>query len=291
MNNKIYISVIVISFNGMEFIEDCLASVQKSLDEVVDSEILVIDNGSTDGIVELIENRYPNIQLIKNRDNLGFARAVNQGFEKARGEYVLILNQDTRIQDNAIVKLADRIRTDSRVGTIGPKFIGFDGQLQKSCRAFPKYRDLVFAFLGLSKLFSESNCFSSWKMGWFDHLNEREVDQPMGAALMVRKDILDKIGGFDERFRIFFNDVDFCRRAKEAGYVNLYYPSAVIEHYYGGTIRKMKPQMVLEWHRALAEYFIKYSPGGPSKIIALFWKIFLILLSYPRALYHKVISS
>jgi len=102
--------VIVISFNGMEFIEDCLASVQKSLDEVVDSEILVIDNGSTDGTVELIENRYPNIQLIKNRDNLGFARAVNQGFEKARGEYVLILNQDTRIQDNAIVKLADRIR-------------------------------------------------------------------------------------------------------------------------------------------------------------------------------------
>ena len=290
MKNKKYISVVVISFNGMEFIEDCLTTAQTSL-YIFDLQILVIDNGSTDGTVEFIENKFPNIQLIKNNENLGFARAVNQGFEKALGEYILILNQDTRIRDNAIVKLADRMKTDSNIGTIGPKFIGFDGQLQKACRAFPKYRDLIFTFLGLSRLFPKSKCFSSWKMGWFDHLNESEVDQPMGAALMVNRVVLDKIGGFDERFRIFFNDVDFCRRVRKAGYINLYYPSAVIEHYYGGTIRKIKPQMVLEWHRAIAEYFIKYSRSRPSKIIALFWKIFLILLSYPRALYYKIVRS
>jgi len=290
MNSQKKISVVVISFNGMEFIEDCLTTTRSSLENVT-SEILVIDNGSTDGTVELIENRFPNIGLIRNKENLGFAKAVNQGFDKAGGEYILILNQDTRIVGNGIVKLADRMKNDPDIGTIGPKFIGFDGQLQKSCRTFPKYRDLIFSFLGLSKLLPRSKCFSSWKMGWFDHLDEAEVDQPMGAALMVKRSVLDRIGGFDERFRIFFNDVDYCRRVKAAGYINLYYPTAVIEHYYGGSIRKMKPQMVLEWHRSLAEYFKKYSQKQPRKMIALFCGIFLVLLSYPRALYYRIIKS
>ncbi len=289
MKENKYISVVVISFNGMEFIEDCLTTVQNSL-ENVESEILVVDNGSIDGSVELIEKKFPNIQLIKNMKNLGFAKAVNQGFEKTTGEYILLLNQDTRIVDDAIVKLAERMKSDPNIGTIGPKFIGFDGQLQKACRAFPRYRDLIFTFLGLSKLFPKSKIFSFWKMGWFDHLLEAEVDQPMGAALMVKRSVLDKIGGFDEQFRIFFNDVDFCRRAKENGYINLYYPTAVIEHYYGGTIRKMKPQMVMEWHRAIVKYYRKYSETIPSKITALFWCVFLILLSYPRAWYHRVVK-
>ncbi|MCP4703899.1 MAG: glycosyltransferase family 2 protein [candidate division Zixibacteria bacterium] len=283
---KKYISVIVISFNGIEFIKDCLRTLQTSLTDI-DSEILVIDNGSVDGTIDFIENEFSNIELIKNRDNLGFAKAVNQGFEKATGEYILILNQDTRIVGQAIGELANRMKRDSNIGTIGPKFIGFDGQLQKACRAFPRYRDLAYAFLGLSKLFPKSKLFSSWKMGWFDHLSEAEVDQPMGAALMVSRSVLDKVGMFDERFRIFFNDVDFCRRVKEVGYINLYYPSAVIEHYYGGTIKKIKPQMVVEWHRAISEYFSKYSSGSIGKVFALCWKMFLILLSYPRALYHK----
>ncbi len=289
MNEKAHISVVVISFNGMEFIEDCLATVQTSL-ENVGSEILVVDNGSSDGAVELIESRYSNIQLIKNKSNLGFAKAVNQGIENSCGEYILLLNQDTRIIEDAIVKLAERMESDSNIGTIGPKYIGFDGKLQKACRAFPKYRDLIFTFLGLSKLFPKSKIFSSWKMGWFDHLQEAEVDQPMGAALMVKRSVLNEIGGFDEQFRIFFNDVDFCRRVKKAGYINLYYPSAVIEHYYGGSIKKIKPQMVMEWHGAIVRYFKKYSETIPSKIIALVWGIFLILLSYPRALYHRIVK-
>lgn len=284
-----HISVIVISFNGIEFIKDCLNTLKKSLKNV-ESEIIIIDNASSDGTIQFIENEYPEINLIKNQNNYGFARAVNQGFEIASGQYLLILNQDTRIVDDAIASLADKMKTNPKIGTIGPKFVGFDGHLQKACRAFPKYRDLIYNALGLSKIFAKSKIFSAWKMSWFDHLTEKEVNQPMGAALMVNRSVLDQIGLFDIKFRIFFNDVDFCRRVKEAGYINLYYPDAVIQHYYGGTISKMKPQMVLEWHRAISDYFLKYSGNGLSKIVAYFMKFILILLSYPRAWYHKIIS-
>ena len=105
---------------------------------------------------------------------------------------------------------------------------------------------------------------------------------------MIRQSVLDELGGFDESLRIFFNDVDFCRRVKNAGYINLYYPLAVIEHFYGGTIRKIKPQMVLEWHRALFRYFKKYSRGFGGRFLAYFWGVLLLITSYPRATYHKI---
>lgn len=260
-HESIYISVVVISFNGLEFIEDCLTTVVKSLQDV-SSEIIVIDNASGDGTVDIINSRFSNIKLIQNKTNLGFARAVNQGFDHARGEYILLLNQDTKIVDDAVVRLANRMKKDGSIGTIGPKFIGFDGKLQKSGRAFPKYRDLLWEFTGLSRLFPGSKIFSNWKLGWFDHLTERAIDQPMGAALMVNRRALDKVGPFDESFGIFFNDVDYCRRMIENGYNNLYYPEAIIMHYVGGSTEKRKAKMILESHRAMFKYFKKYNRGA-----------------------------
>lgn len=289
-SEKYFISVIVISFNGMEFIDDCLTTVLTSL-ESVDSEIIVIDNRSQDGTVELIEDKFPMVRLIKNGSNLGFARAANQGFNMSRGEYILLLNQDTRIQNQAIVKLAERIKSDSHIGTIGPKFVDFSGRLQKTCRSFPRYRDLIYAITGLSRLFSHSRVFSHWKMGWFDHESEREVDQPMGAALMIRQNVLQRLGGFDESFKIFFNDVDFCRRVREAGYVNLYYPWAVIEHFYGGTIRKMKGRMVREWHRSIFRYFRKYSRSLMSRLLLAFWGPVIFFSGFIRAAYYRITGA
>jgi GT2 family glycosyltransferase len=266
----------------MEFIDDCLGSIRIG-SEGIASEIIVVDNGSTDGTTELIRNKYPEVALISNTDNLGFARAVNQGLKTARGEYLLLLNQDTRIVGNAIIKLMERLIKDERIGVIGPKFIGFDGTLQKSGRAFPRYRDLLYEFTGLSYLFPRSTIFGRWKMGWFDHLTEREIDQPMGAALMFRKKLIDEMGPFDERLRIFFNDVDFCRRAKDRGYKNLYYPDAVIAHFLGGSTRKAKPQMILESHRAMFLYFKKYNRNAAARPLLYFWGLILFMAAVIRA--------
>jgi len=288
MNNRPpFVSVIIITFDGMEFVEACLSSVLGSVGDIP-AEIIVIDNGSKDGTREFIAARFPKVLIECNDRNLGFAPAVNQGFAKAHGKYIFLLNQDTKTNPTAITQLLERMEKDAGIGIAGPKFIGFDGRLQKSCRAFPRYRDLLFEFSGLSYLFPRSRTFAHWKMGWFDHLTECEVDQPMGAALMIRRELTEKIGGFDESFGMFFNDVDFCRRAKEHGYINLYFPEAIVEHFIGGSTRKMKPRMVLASHRAMYQYFRKYN-RGPIGIPALyFWGGLLFLSALVRALFHIV---
>ena len=256
--NRPDVSVIIITYNGIRFIENCVSSVLSSC-ERMSAEIVVVDNCSVDSTVALVEQKFPAVKIIKNAANYGFARAANQGFEDSKGEFILLLNQDTRVEGNAIPNLVSRLKENPRIGIIGPKFIGFDGKLQWSCRAFPRYRDVFYELTGLSYIFSHSRIFSYWKMGWFDHETEMSVDQPMGAAMMFRRTLLKRIGALDESFPIFFNDVDFCRRAMDHGYINLYFPAAVVEHYIGGTTRKMKPKMILESHRSMFRYFRKYN--------------------------------
>ncbi|SYZ72765.1 Family 2 glycosyl transferase [Candidatus Zixiibacteriota bacterium] len=276
------VSVVIVTYNGAEFIRDCLRSL---MDEAtaLNLEIVAVDNGSTDGTAALISKEFPIVKLIKNNVNAGFARAANQGIEMTQGDIILLLNQDTKIRNDAVSKLARFLNEKASAGVIGPRFNGFDGILQKSCRALPRYRDLLFEFTGLSYLFPRSKIFAHWKMGWFDHLTEREVDQPMGAAMMFRKGLFERLGGFDEDFPIFFNDVDFCRRAQDAGLVNYYYPEAVIEHFVGGSTRKRKPQMILESHRAMYRYFRKYCRKSfLSRIALYFWGIMLYISAYLR---------
>jgi GT2 family glycosyltransferase len=254
----------------------------------VTSEIIVVDNASTDGTTEFVKEKYPGVILIENTANLGFAPAVNRGLGAAKYEFLFLLNQDTRIRNRAIVKLAEKMKNDSTLGSVGPKLIGFDGKLQKSCRKFPRYRDLLLEFAGLTTLFPESKLFGGWKMGWFDHETEREVDQPMGAALMTRRSVVAKVGNFDENLKFFLNDVDFCQRIKEAGYKNLFYPEAEVEHYYGGSIRKVKARMVIESHRAMFLYQKKYSRGIMGIPLLLFWGAVLLSSAWIRALWHTI---
>ena len=288
--NDIRISVIVISYNGIEFITDCLTSIVKSL-QGESAEIIVVDNGSTDGTFESIKQDHHYVKLIKNQSNLGFAKAVNRGLRESKGEYIFLLNQDTRIVTRAISDLAARLAQDERIGIIGPKFVGFDGNLQKSCRTFPRYRDIFYELAGLSYLFPRSRIFSRWKMGWFDHETEKEVDQPMGAAMMFRRSLLEKVGYLDESFPIFFNDVDFCRRVKECGFVNLYFPVALVEHFVGGTIRKMKPGMIIESHHSMYRYFRKYNKSILSLPSLYFCGFMLFVSGYVRAGLHALFRT
>ncbi len=284
--NENLISVIIISYDGIDFINDCISSVIDSLESTA-FEVIVVDNGSVDGSVELIRDKYPQVRVIKNESNLGFARAVNQGLEIARGEFILILNQDTKIMNKAIPKLAVGMKRDSKIGTIGPKFISSDGTLQNSARSFPRYRDLFYVFSGLACLFPESKIFSNWKMGWFDHQTEKTIDQPIGAALMIRREVFMKVGYFDTNFPLFFNDVDYCRRVKQAGYENLYYPEAVVMHHVGASTGKRKAAMIMESHRAMYKYFRKYNRNLFTRPILYFWGALLFVSACIRAVFSR----
>jgi len=291
-NKSTAVSAIVIAYRGIDFIPDCLKTLKADLADR-ECEIIVVDNYSTDGTREYIENNYSDIKIIANPSNYGFARAVNQGIETARFDNLWILNQDIRIHPRCLTKLLECQREIKNPGVIGPQLVGFDGRLQKYCRRFPNYWHLFCELSGLALLFGHSLLFNGWKMGDFDHLQSRAVDQPMGAAMLISREAVDAIGLMDEELFIFFNDVDFCRRLSEAGFVNYYCCDAVLEHYGGGSVRRIKPRMVWQSHADMFRYFRKWEKRRKALIIRIIrWPLpyiagaALILAAIPRSLFH-----
>ncbi len=256
MDERHNISAVIITYHGMDFIRDCLDTLKTDLVRFT-HEIIIVDNQSTDGTVEFIEQHHPDVRIIKNARNMGFARAINQGIEAAKYDLLWLLNQDIRIRPGcleALLRCHDRL---DRPGVIGPRMVGFDGILQKNCRRFPRYHHLLFELTGLAYLFPRSRLFNGWKMGEFDHAESCPVEQPMGAAMLVSRACIEDIGMLDESFGIFFNDVDFCRRLHDAGYVNYYCADGVIEHHVGGSVSRRKPKMVWLSHTGMFRYFLK----------------------------------
>ena len=256
--SDIELSVVIVSFNGREFLPDCVETLKENL-RAMSHELIVIDNDSADGSAEWIEKTHPDIALMKNPANLGFARAVNIGIQSSQGRFLYILNQDLRFRPGATQALLDRIKAESELGMIGPKFVGFDGTSRHSARCLPRYRHVFYEALLLSRLFPRHREFASWRMGWFDHETERYVEQPLGSAMLIPRAIIEKVGLFDERFPIFFNDVDYCRRLRDAGYRALYFPIAEVEHFLGGSTQHRPVAMKIESHRSMYRYLAKYA--------------------------------
>jgi len=291
------ISAVVISFHGIDFIAACLKTLSENLAGYT-HEIIIVNNHSTDGTVEYIETNFPKARIIKNPANYGFARAINQGIEAARYEYIWLLNQDIRIRSDCLDTLLDCMDRIDRPGIVGPKFVGFDGVLQKMSRRFPRYHNLLWELTGMAYLFPESRFFNGWKMGDFSHLESAPVEQPMGAAMLIRRECIDAVGLLDESFTIFFNDVDYCRRIIEAGYTNYYCAEAIIEHYVGGSVSRRKPKMVWISHMGMYKYFAKWERRRKSSFAVRLLRrpllylagLMLILSAIPRSVYHFVRS-
>ena len=286
------VSAIIIAYRGIDFIPDCMSSLKSDLANRV-HEIIIVDNNSDDGTREYLEKNYPDIKLIVNPSNFGFARAVNQGIEAAKFDNYWILNQDIRVCPGCLDRLFECQSQLDKPGVIGPQLVGFDGCLQKYCRRFPNYWHLFCELSGLSRLFGQSDLLNGWKMGGFDHLQSRAVDQPMGSAMLISREAVNKIGLMDEEFFIFFNDVDFCHRLAEAGFINYYCVDAVLEHYGGGSVRKIKPRMVWQSHFDMFRYFRKWEKRRSSSIVRIIRKPLLyaagaalVLAAIPRSLFH-----
>lgn len=263
MPDKKKVSVVIVTWNSSDEISGCINSIinnqNKSNFEI---EIIVIDNNSTDDTKEKLEqikkDLHGYIIMIYNKENLGFTKACNQGIEISTGENILLLNPDTEIVNNAIDKMADKLNSDESIGAIAPKLLNEDGSIQKSCRTFPEYSDMFFEMTMMSKLFPDSKTFSRWKMNYFDHDTEYKVDQPMAAALMIKKSVLDNIDNFDERYKMFFNDVDICKKIYDSGKNIIFFPEAEVIHIKGVSIYKDRVKMIRIWNKDCAEYFKKY---------------------------------
>ena len=250
----------VSGISGVSHLEDSIQG-EKDLSSATQMdgtgfEVIVIDNASFDGSVEMVRNDFPQTRLIANQENRGFAAASNQGIREAKGEYVLLLNSDTELIENSLQKVVEKMCSDSSISVLGCKLLNPDKTLQPSVRHLPTiWSQLVILFklhrVGLAKLYW-------YLMKDFDYEREAEVDQVMGAFFCIRKSLLDKIGLLDEGYFIWFEEVDFCRRTKKAGYKVVYWPGTAIIHHGGQSFAKQMTLKKQWWFfRSALRYFTK----------------------------------
>jgi len=254
------ISIVIVSWNCWEFLPACLDSI--FLQIVPEKEVVLIDNDSSDETAQKVSQQYPQVKLIVNPHNLGYARACNQGIREAKGEFILLLNPDTLLQSESLSRMYNFMKDNPEVGALGPQLLNPDGSIQPSCRRFPTYSTLVWEFTFLSKLFPAHPIFGSWRMGDFDFKDLREVDQPMASALLIRKKVTETVGLMDESFRMFFNDVDYCLRIRQAGFKIVFIPQAKIVHHLGGSTKKRRVARVFLSHSGFFQYLEKHHSAG-----------------------------
>jgi len=225
------LSVIIVSYNVKYFLEQCLCSVQKAV-RLLDAEIIVVDNSSADGSIEFLQPLFPQVKFIANRINAGFGKANNQALLQAKGNYILFLNPDTIVPEDCFTKCISFFENNSDCGALGIRMIDGSGRfLPESKRSFPLPFTSFFKLTGLSSLFPQSRIFNRYALGHLDEKKTHIVDVLAGAFMMARKEVLDMIGGFDEIFFMYGEDVDLSYRIQKTGYKNYYFSGSCIIHF------------------------------------------------------------
>ena len=247
------VSVVIVSYNTRDLLDACLASIDEPC-----AEIIVVDNGSSDGTVDLVHAHHVRCRLVEMGENTGFARASNIGMRLARGRYVLLLNSDTVVLEHAVSGMALFLDSHPQFALAGPLLLNGDGTIQTSCFAFTTVRDVLFEQLGLTALFPRSSFFNRRGLGGFDRASVRVVDWVSGACLMARRDVLEQVGLLDEGFFMYGEELDWCVRMKQAGLQVAFYPGARVVHYGSASSRRTRGELA---PRALAgrlRYFARY---------------------------------
>jgi len=250
------LSVVVLSWNTEELLRACLRSIYEG-PRSIEFEVIVVDNASDDGSVEMVTSSYPEARLICNEKNEGYAKGNNIGMCASRGEYILLLNSDTEVREDAIEKMVGFLESNPEYGACSPKLINPDGTVQKACMRFPDLKVVFFFDTMLESMFPENRFVRRYLMNDFDHCHSRDVDQPPGACFMIRRELTESVGFLDEEMFLFYNDVDFCNRIWRAGLKIRYFEEARVMHHLGGSTRKYS-DFGLELHKNKVLYYRKH---------------------------------
>jgi N-acetylglucosaminyl-diphospho-decaprenol L-rhamnosyltransferase len=221
------ISAVVVTYNALPWIERCLESLRGR-------ETIVVDNGSTDGTLELVERRFPDV-LVLRRENRGYGAGLNAGLQAASGEFVLLLNSDAWAEEGAVDRLLAFAESHPRAGLVGPRACNPDGTRQLTVRAFPTLWRLATEYLFLRKVAPRSRALNAFYAGGLDLGRAQTVDWVMGFAMLVRREAVEAVGGFDEGFFMFSEETDLCRRLWDAGWEVWYAPQAEFTHVAGAS--------------------------------------------------------
>jgi GT2 family glycosyltransferase/nitrate reductase NapE component len=268
------LSVIIVNYNVEHFLEQCLQSVQKATKNI-SSEIFIVDNSSVDGSVTMVQKKFPQVKLIVNEKNVGFSCANNLAIKQAQGEYVLLLNPDTVVQEDTFEKTIKFMDEHKGAGALGVMMLDGKGNfLPESKRGLPTPSVAFYKIFGLAKLFPKSKTFGKYHLGYLDKNKIHEVDVLAGAFMLIKKSVLDKIGLLDETFFMYGEDIDLSYRITQAGYKNYYFPETRIIHYKGESTKKSSVNYVLVFYNAMAIFAKKHFAKNRAKTFS-----FLIYLA------------
>jgi GT2 family glycosyltransferase len=270
------LSIIIVSWNVRDYVLDCLHSIAEN-PPAGQFEVIVVDNASSDGTIEAVKNDWPQVITIANSENRGFAAANNQGIKRSKGRYVFFLNPDTLVHPHALDILTDFMDKNPDVGACGPKLLNKDGSTQRSVRRFPTFRaalhqHTIFRRIGLFR-----RQYHKWLMKDFTCDTQADVDQLMGAAMMVRRAVIDQIGPMDECFFMYFEEVDLCYRMKHAGWRIMFIPQAVCTHLGGQSARQVPVGSRITALTSLLHYFRKHRGRLATAVFNCFFKPAVIL--------------
>jgi GT2 family glycosyltransferase len=256
------LSVVTVSYNTRELVRGCLASVFATLGSALRFEVIVVDNASSDGSVPMIRGSFPAVHVLANSENVGFAAGSNQGIRESSGRYVVLLNPDTVAMDGALVEMVRLMEQRNEVGAVGPSLLFPDGSLQHSAFTFPTLPMIFLDFFPLNHRFVNSRLNGRYPRAWCREGEPFDIDHPLGAALMVRRSVVDEVGLLDEGFFMYCEEIDWCMRIKRAGWTILCCPAANIVHYVGQSTGQFREDMYVELHRSRYRLYKKhYNPS------------------------------
>ncbi len=256
------LSIIIVNYNTKELLKQTIESVMDTAEQAVKYEIIVSDNGSKDGSCEMMKSSFPEIRFIENNANLGFAKANNEAIKESSGRYILLLNSDTVVKNNCLERCVSYMDRHSNIGALGCKVILPDGRLDHACkRGFPTPLASLSYILRLDRLLKNNKKFGQYDMTYVGEDEISEVDAVMGAFMIVRREAVLEVGGLDEDFFMYGEDIDWCYRIKEKGYKIIYYPEGEIIHYKGSSSKKRRFMTVYEFHRAMYIFYNKHYKG------------------------------
>jgi GT2 family glycosyltransferase len=252
------ISVCIVTYNSTSMLKECLVSLTNNT--TLPYEIVIADNGSQDNIRSMLQADFPTAQLIENPTNLGYTRPMNQALRQSQGRYLMQLNPDTLVLPGALDKMVAFLENHPDTGIVGPKVLNRDRTLQKSCRRGEPTPLAVFSyFLGLSKLFPRSKLFGQYQLNYLDENLTHPVAGVAGSCMLIRRQLIERIGYLDEQFFAYQEDADFCHRARNAGWKVIYYPESQIIHFGGQGGSMVEPQRaIVAWHKSYYLYYKKH---------------------------------
>lgn len=265
------LSIIIVNYNVKYFLEQCLCSIQKAI-AGIDAEIIVIDNNSQDGSIAYLQSLFTSVIFLANEKNLGFGKANNIALQQAKGKFILFLNPDTIVAEDCFTNCISFLETTANAGAAGVRMIDGSGNfLPESKRSFPSPVSSFYKLIGLATLFPSSKIFNRYALGNLDEHQIHEIDVLAGAFMMIKKEVLEKVKGFDESFFMYGEDIDLSYRIQQAGYAIYYSGESTIIHFKGESVKKQNINYVRMFYNAMNVFVGKHY----SKIVAFIFSLFI----------------